>query len=70
MSRVQTVREMIPEYKANLDLLRERRLELLEARKNEPSFERRHKLTERIVRLNKIIASTAAALHDMMEYGR
>lgn len=67
---MQTVREMIPEYKANLDLLRERRLELLEARKNEPSFERRHKLTERIVRLNKIIASTAAALHDMMEYGR
>ena len=67
---MQTVREMKPEYKANLDLLRERRLELLEARKNEPSFERRHKLTERIVRLNKIIASTAAALHDMMEYGR
>lgn len=67
---MQTVREMIPEYKANLDLLRERRLELLEARKNEPIFERRHKLTERIVRLNKIIASTAAALHDMMEYGR
>lgn len=33
-----------------------------------PSFERRYKLTERIVRLNKIIASSSAALHDMMEY--
>lgn len=68
MSRVQTVREMIPEYKRNLDRLRQRRLDLLRERVLEPSFERRFKLTERIVRLNKIIASSSAALHDMMEY--
>lgn len=67
---MKTVCEMIPEYNANLDRLRERRIELLEARKNEPSFERRHKLTERIVPLTRIIASTESALHDMMEYGR
>ena len=41
---------------------------LLRERELEPSFERRYKLTERIVRLNKIIASSSAALHDMMEY--
>jgi hypothetical protein len=68
VSRVQTVREMIPEYKRNLDRLRQRRLDLLRERVLEPSFERRFKLTERIVRLNKIIASSSAALHDMMEY--
>lgn len=68
MSRVQTVREMIPEYKRNLDRLRERRQELIEERKDEPSFEQRYRLTERIFRINKIIASTALALHDMMEY--
>ena len=68
VSRVQTVREMIPEYKRNLDRLRQRRLDLLQEREFEPSFERRYKLTERIVRLNKIIASSSAALHDMMEY--
>lgn len=66
---MKTVREMIPEYKANLDRLRERRIELLEERKNEPSFERRHKLTERIALLEKIIDSTAAALREMMAYG-
>lgn len=65
---MQTVREMIPEYKRNLDRLRQRRLDLLRERVLEPSFERRFKLTERIVRLNKIIASSSAALHDMMEY--
>ena len=63
-----TVKDMIPEYKHNLDQLRQRRLELLEARSQEPSFEQRYKLTERIVRLNKIISSSSAALHDMMEY--
>ena len=68
VSRVQTVREMIPEYKRNLDRLRQRRLDLLREREFEPSFESRYKLTERIVRLNKIIASSSAALHDMMEY--
>ena len=68
MSVVQTVREMIPEYKRNLDRLRQRRLDLLREREFEPSFERRYKLTERIVRLNKIIVSSSAALHDMMEY--
>ena len=68
VSRVHTVREMIPEYKRNLDRLRQRRLDLLREREFEPSFERRYKLTERIVRLNKIIASSSAALHDMMEY--
>ena len=66
---MKTVCEMIPEYNANLDRLRERRLELLEERKNEPSLERRHKLTERIVLLEKIIDSTAAALREMMAYG-
>ena len=63
-----TVKDMIPEYKRNLDRLRQRRLDLLREREFEPSFEKRYKLTERIVRLNKIIASSAAALHDMMEY--
>jgi hypothetical protein len=63
-----TVKDMIPEYKRNLDRLRQRRLDLLREREFEPSFERRYKLTERIVRLNKIIASSSAALHDMMEY--
>ena len=59
---------MIPEYKRNLDRLRQRRLDLLQERALEPSFEKRYKLNERIVRLNKIIASSSAALHDMMEY--
>lgn len=63
-----TVKDMIPEYKRNLDRLRQRRLDLLQERVLEPSFEKRYKLTERIVRLNKIIASSSAALHDMMEY--
>ena len=69
---MQTVREMIPEYKRNLDLdrLRQRRLDLLREREFEPSFEKRYKLTERIVRINKIIASSAAALHDMLEYDK
>ena len=65
---MQTVREMIPEYKRNLD--RQRRLDLLREREFEPSFEKRYKLTERIVRINKIIASSAAALHDMLEYDK
>ena len=65
---MQTVREMIPEYKRNLDRLR--RLDLLREREFEPSFEKRYKLTERIVRINKIIASSAAALHDMLEYDK
>ena len=68
MSGVQTVREMIPEYKRNLDRLRQRRLDLLREREFEPSFEKRYKLSERIAWLNKIIASSSAALHDMMEY--
>ena len=63
-----TVKDMIPEYKRNLDRLRQRRLDLLRERVLAPSFEKRYKLTERIVRLNKIIASSSAALHDMMEY--
>ena len=63
-----TVKDMIPEYKRNIDRLRQRRLDLLQERVLEPSFERRYKLTERIVRLNKLIASSSAALHDMMEY--
>lgn len=63
-----TVKDMIPEYKRNLDRLRQRRLDLLQERALEPSFEKRYKLNERIVRLNKIIASSSAALHDMMEY--
>ena len=56
-----TVKDMIPEYKRNLDRLRQRRLDLLRERVLEPSFEKRYKLTERIVRLNKIIASSSAA---------
>ena len=67
---VQTVREMIPEYKRNLDRLRQRRLELLRERELEPRFEKRYKLTVRICRLKSIIASTEAALHDMLEYDK
>ena len=61
---MQTVREMIPEYKRNLDRLRQRRLDL------EPSFEKRYKLTVRICRLKSIITSTESALHDMLEYDK
>ena len=64
------VREMIPEYKANLDQLHQRRLDLLAERKLEPSFERRHSLTVRVCKLNRIIESTSAALHDMLEYDK
>ena len=67
---MQTVREMIPEYKRNLDRLRQRRLDLLAERKLEPSFERRHSLTVRVYKLNRIIESTSAALHDMLEYDK
>ena len=65
---VVTVKDMIPEYKHNLDQLRQRRLELLREREFEPSFEKRYKLTVRVCRLKSIIDSTEAALHDMMEY--
>ena len=69
---MQTVREMIPEYKRNLDLdrLRQRRLDLLRERELEPSFEKRYKLTVRICRLKSIITSTESALHDMLEYDK
>ena len=36
---MKTIAEMIPEYEANLDALRARRLELLEQRRVEPHFE-------------------------------
>ena len=62
---MQTVREMIPEYKRNLD-----RLDLLRERELEPSFEKRYKLTVRICRLKSIITSTESALHDMLEYDK
>lgn len=65
---MQTVAEMIPDYKQNLDALRARRRELIAARELEPRFERRHALTVRIIRLDGIIASTTAALHDMIAY--
>ena len=62
--------EMIPEYEANLDALRARLLDLLEQRKLEPSFKLWHALTERIVLINEIIASTTAALDLMLHYGK
>ena len=52
------------------DALRARRLDLLEQRKLEPSFKLRHTLTERIVLINEIIASTTAALDLMLHYGK
>ena len=64
------IAEMIPEYEANLDALRARRLDLLEQRKLEPSLKLRHTLTERIVLINEIIASTTAALDLMLHYGK
>lgn len=67
---MQTVREMIPEYEQNLDRLRQRRLDLLAERKLEPSFERRHSLTVRVYKLNRIIESTSAALRDMLDFTR
>ena len=67
---MKTTAEMIPEYEANLDALRARRLDLLEQRKLEPSFKLRHTLTERIVLINEIIASTTAALDLMLHYGK
>ena len=42
--------------------------ELIAERELEPRFERRHALTVRIIRLDGIIASTTAALHDMIAY--
>lgn len=70
VSVVQTVREMIPEYKANIEQLRRRRSELLRERELDPSFEKRYKLTVRICRLKSIITSTESALHDMLEYDK
>lgn len=67
---MKTIAEMIPEYEANLDELRARRLELLEQRRTEPRFELRYRLTGRIVAINQIIASTTAALAAMMDYGK
>lgn len=67
---MQTMREMIPEYKANIEQLRRRRSELLRERELEPSFEKRYKLTVRAFRLKCIIDSTNAALHDMLEYDK
>ena len=64
---MQTVHEMIPEYKRNLDRLRQRRLDLLRERELEPSFEKRYKLTVRICRLKSIITSTES---DMLEYDK
>ena len=64
---MQTVAEMIPDYKQNLDALRARRRELIAERELEPRFERRHALTVRIIRLDGIIASTTAALHGARE---
>ena len=62
---MKTIAEMIPEYEANLDALRARRLELLEQRRVEPRFELRYRLTGRIVAINQIIASTTAALAEI-----
>lgn len=45
---MQTVAEMIPDYKKNLDALRARRRELIAERELEPRFERRHALTVRM----------------------
>lgn len=67
---MKTIAEMIPEYERNLDILRARRLDLLGQRTLEPSFKRRHQLTERIVAINRIIASTTAALDTMLHYGQ
>lgn len=63
-----TVKDIIPEYRHDLEQLRQRRQELLAERRTESSFERRHRLTVRVYRLNRLIESTSAALHDMMEY--
>ena len=65
---MKTIAEMIPEYERNLDILQPRRLDLLVQRTAEPSFKRRHTLTERIVAINEIIASTTAALDLMLHY--
>ena len=66
---MKTIREMIPEYEHDLDVLRKRRAELLVQRENEPSFVLRHKITERIVLINKMLASSSAALAAMLRYG-
>ena len=66
---MKTIAEMIPEYETCLDAMRTRRADLLRRRELEPSFEVRHTLTERIVLINEIIASTTAALDLMLHYG-
>ncbi len=62
------IAEMIQEYRADLDAIRARRAQLLAEREAEPSFERRHRLTVRIIRLDEIIGSTTRALRAMQDY--
>ena len=66
---MKTIAEMIPEYETCLDAMRTRRADLLHRRELEPSFEARHKLSVRIIRLDAMIASTSAALDLMLHYG-
>ena len=66
---MKTIAEMIPEYETCLDAMRTRRADLLRRRETETSFEARHKLSVRIIRLDAMIASTSAALAEMMRYG-
>ena len=67
---MQTVREMIPEYKRNLGALEQRRAELIQWRSHEPRAEIRERLTQRIMSLDAIVSSTAAALKVLLEYER
>lgn len=65
---MKTIAEMIPEHETCLDAMRTRRADLLRRRELEPSFEARHKLSVRIIRLDAMIASTSAALAEMRRY--
>lgn len=60
--------QMVTEYEANLAALQMRKSDLIAQRHNEPSFEKRHKLTMRIIALEQCIGSSTAALHAMREY--
>lgn len=67
---MKTTAEIADEYERNLVLLRQRRAELKAQAQAEPSAKLRHALTERIVLINEIIASTTAALDLMLRYGK
>lgn len=65
---MKSIAQMTAEYETNLAALQTRKADLIAQRHDEPSFERRHKLTVRIIVLEQCIGSSTTALHAMREY--